>query len=103
MLWDGSHTSKSYVIDEEKLVSPEHNKTFLYGKDKLINIFSASDTKLFNASFDCEGSAICTNSTLSNWCCLIKPFVSFPYDPASDLKQGVKETNFNGSVCSSII
>ena len=40
-----------------------------------------------------SGFANLTNSTLLNWCCLIRPLVSLPAEPASALKHGVYAVN----------
>ena len=46
----------------------------------------------------CSGCAICTISTLSNWCWRIMPRVSRPAEPASERKHGLCAVSLTGSV-----
>ena len=60
-----------------------------YGSSRRLSTSSACAVSFSSSSYDCSGVVNFTSSTLSNWCCRIRPRTSCPYDPASLRKQGV--------------
>ena len=78
LFWLGIQTSISKVLHDEKPISPVHNSMTWYGSSSSCNISSALPSNPSSAFIESSSWVTCTNSIFSNWCCLIRPFVSLP-------------------------
>src|SRR4029077_20665884 len=87
--WPGSHTSRSYVLADEKLTSAVQRVNTRYCKPSFCSTVSALCLSFSSSSYDFCGCENFTSSTFWNWCCRMMPRTSFPYEPASLRKQGV--------------
>ena len=69
-------------------MSPVHSSIVRYGSSSRLRTSSAFAVSASSSSYDCSGVVNFTSSTLSNWCCRIRPRTSAPYEPGLAAEAG---------------